>query len=231
MGCYAALPALHIAAGFSASAPGSSGAGSGSRRVDIVHTELCSLHLQPLRHEAEQLVIQSLFSDGHIAYSVFPDELSQRADPGLALLSQAEWIAPDSTDSMAWSCSDFGLEMVLARDVPEKIARSISSFVDELLGRAGRTSSAGKAAFFAIHPGGPRILDQLAAALGLGESQIAFSRRVLRERGNMSSATLPHIWQQMARSALVKEGDLVVSLAFGPGLTLSGAVLRKVAGH
>jgi predicted naringenin-chalcone synthase len=47
----------------------------------------------------------------------------------------------------------------------------------------------------------------------------------------MSSATLPHIWQQMARSALVKEGDLVVSLAFGPGLTLSGAVLRKVAGH
>jgi predicted naringenin-chalcone synthase len=219
MGCYAALPAVHMAAGFCSSAA----------RVDIVHTELCSLHLQPLRHEPEQLVIQSLFADGHIAYSVVAHELWRGPDPGLALLSQAEWIAPDSSHSMAWSCSDFGLEMVLARDVPEKIAELIAPFVDELLLQAGRSRSARRDAFFAIHPGGPKIVDQVSAVLELRESQIAFSRSVLRERGNMSSATLPHIWQQMARSAAVKDGDLVVSVAFGPGLTLSGAVLQKVA--
>lgn len=231
MGCYAALPALHIAAGFCASGLGRGDLGVDGARIDIVHTELCSLHLQPLRHEPEQLVLQSLFADGQIAYSLFPDQLPGKADPGLALLSQAEWIAPASSDSMGWRCSDFGMEMVLARDVPEQIAHSISSFVEELLARAGQTRSAGKAAFFAIHPGGPKIVDQLAAALELREPQIAFSRGVLRERGNMSSATLPHIWQAMLRSPAVQAGDLVVSLAFGPGLTLSGAVLRKVVGH
>jgi len=51
----------------------------------------------------------------------------------------------------------------------------------------------------------------------------------LLERGNMSSATLPHVWQAIASSASVSDGRLIVSLAFGPGLTLSGAVLRKVS--
>lgn len=229
MGCYAALPAVRIAAGFSALAGLSGRASSAEDRVDIVHTELCSLHLQPLRHEAEQLVIQSLFADGCIAYTVFPDGVPPGCDPGLALLSQDEWIVPDSAGSMAWFCSDFGMEMVLARDVPEKIARSLSSFVAGLLHQAGQTGSATENAVFAIHPGGPKIVDQIAATLKLHEPQIALSRGVLRERGNMSSATLPHIWQQIARSAAVPAGALVVSLAFGPGLTLSGAVLQKVA--
>jgi predicted naringenin-chalcone synthase len=223
MGCYAALPALQIAQGLSALERPSSAAA----RVDIVHTELCSLHLQPLRHEAEQLVIQSLFADGHIAYSVFRGH-PRGLDPGLAILAQAEWIAPDSAGSMAWSCADFGMEMTLARDVPERIAGSILPFVAELLRQAGQTSRAGEAAFFAIHPGGPRILDQLSAVLKLSEPQIAFSRDVLRRCGNMSSATLPHIWGDMVRSTAIKAGELVVSLAFGPGLTLSGAVLQKV---
>jgi predicted naringenin-chalcone synthase len=226
MGCYAALPAVRIAANSSAFEAAASGA---EARVDIVHTELCSLHLQPLRHEAEQLVIQSLFSDGCIAYSVFADEAALGRDPGLAILSQDEWIVPDSADSMAWFCSDFGMEMVLARDVPEKIARSLALFVAGLLHQAGQAASATEQALFAIHPGGPKIVDQIAATLKLREPQIAHSRSILREHGNMSSATLPHVWQSIARSASVHAGELVVSLAFGPGLTLSGAVLKKVA--
>lgn len=225
MGCYAALPAVRAAAGFGAlrGGPGP------EARSDIVHTELCSLHLQPLRHEAEQLVIQSLFADGCIAYSLFPERSPHGPGAGLAVLSQEEWIVPDSAESMAWFCSDFGMEMVLARDVPEKIARALPSFVASLLDRAGQVSSVSADAVFAIHPGGPKIVDQIASALKLGEAQIALSRRVLRDRGNMSSATLPHIWQAIAGSAGVKPGQLVVSLAFGPGLTLSGAVLQKVS--
>jgi len=229
MGCYAALPALRMASGYAALEPAASGALGAEARVDIVHTELCSLHFQPLRHDPEQLVIQSLFADGCIAYSLFPEGSARGRDPALAVLSQDEWIVPDSADSMAWFCSDFGMEMVLARDVPEKIARSLSSFVAGLLHQAGQTSAATESAVFAIHPGGPKIVDQIALALKLREPQVELSRRVLRERGNMSSATLPHIWQAVLRSAAVAMGDLVVSLAFGPGLTLSGAVLRKVA--
>ncbi|HYJ11601.1 MAG TPA: 3-oxoacyl-[acyl-carrier-protein] synthase III C-terminal domain-containing protein [Polyangiaceae bacterium] len=229
MGCYAALPALRIATGLSALEGTLGSASAGKKRVDIVHTELCSLHLNPLRHEPEQLVIQSLFADGCIAYSVYPGETLPGNAPGLAVVAQAEWLIPDSATSMRWSCSDFGMEMVLARDVPEKIARALTPFVEGLLRHAGEHETAGKRAVFAVHPGGPKIVDQVAAALGLDEPQIALSRAVLRERGNMSSATLPHIWQEVVRAAHVRHGDLVVSLAFGPGLTLSGAVLRKVS--
>jgi predicted naringenin-chalcone synthase len=79
----------------------------------------------------------------------------------------------------------------------------------------------------AIHPGGSRILDGIAACLELTEAQMAHSRRVLHERGNMSSATLPHIWARMAADPAVRPGELILSLAFGPGLTVTGNILRK----
>lgn len=227
MGCYAALPALRIAMGFSTTGTLCS-TSEAEARIDMVHTELCSLHLNPLRHEPEQLVVQSLFADGCIAYSLYPQPAFPGHRPGLAVLSLAEWLIPDSAASMAWFCSDFGMEMVLARDVPERIAHSLAPFVSNLLRRAGQNDDAVKHAAFAIHPGGPKIVDQVATSLELSEAQTAFSRKVLRERGNMSSATLPHIWHEILRSSQVSNGDLVVSLAFGPGLTLSGAVLRKV---
>ncbi len=231
MGCYAALPALRIASGLRGqpAPPTATAHPPGHARVDIVHTELCSLHLNPLRHEPEQLVIQSLFADGCIAYSVDVDGETALRTPALALLGQDEWLVPDSAASMAWFCSDSGMEMTLARDVPDKIAECLATFVASLLARAEVSSSALESALFAIHPGGPKIVDQVAVTLGLSEPQIAHSRAVLKERGNMSSATLPHVWQSIAESAEVPDGQLVVSLAFGPGLTLSGAVLRKVA--
>jgi len=104
----------------------------------------------------------------------------------------------------------------------------LAPFVERLLVEAGEREDAIGRAVFAIHPGGPKIVDQVATTLGLADEQVAFSRAVLRERGNMSSATLPHVWQAIVASPTVRDGELVVSLAFGPGLTLSGAVLRKV---
>lgn len=229
MGCYAALPAVRMATGFASERAAKAMVGAGDARVDVVHTELCSLHFHPLRHEPEQLVIQSLFADGCIAYSVWEQAQFHGRGDALAVMAQAEWLVPDSAASMAWFCSDSGMEMSLARDVPEKIAGALAPFVESLLVEAGERAEAVETALFAIHPGGPKIVDQIATMLGLSDEQVAFSRAVLRERGNMSSATLPHVWQAIARSAAVTDGRLVVSLAFGPGLTLSGAVLRKVS--
>ncbi len=229
MGCYAALPAVRIATGLAAQPGGQPARGGDDARVDVVHTELCSLHLNPLRHDPEQLVIQSLFADGCIAYSVWDEAPPPRRDSLLAVLSQVEWIVPDSAESMAWFCSDFGMEMTLARDVPAKIGEALVPFVERLLAEAGERSDASERAVFAIHPGGPKIVDQVATTLRLADVQVAFSRAVLLERGNMSSATLPHVWQAIAKSPSVYDGQLVISLAFGPGLTLSGAVLRKVS--
>lgn len=213
MGCYAALPAVRIAAGFSA---------IGARRVDIVHTELCSLHLDPADHRVEQLVVQSLFADGLIRYSVLPD-----GGPGLRLVAAYEVVLPDSHDSMGWRISDHGMQMTLARDVPDRIATNLRPFLLELLRRGGIELGALKHAVFAVHPGGPKIIDRVRDVLELDERQVAASRGVLHDHGNMSSATLPHIWMRLLEDPSVPAGTLIPSLAFGPGLSVCGAVLEK----
>ena len=224
MGCYAALPAVRIAAALLVN-----GANKRSR-TDIVHTELCTLHFNPNNHSPEQLIVQTLFADGHIRYSIAPDETGahQRNGGAFEILAMNEAMVPESLDDMTWVLSDSGFQMTLSRDVPEKIASSLGMFLSTLFGDAGLNySKESRDAVFAIHPGGPRILDSLAELLRLEPRQLQLSRAVLWERGNMSSATLPHIWMAAAADGSVKQGTLVVSLGFGPGLTMAGAVFRK----
>ena len=83
-------------------------------------------------------------------------------------------------------------------------------------------------AVYAVHPGGPRILDKVSEWLHLEPSQLQASRKVLLERGNMSSATLPHIWAGILEDTTVPSNTLIVSLAFGPGLTIYGSLMRRV---
>jgi predicted naringenin-chalcone synthase len=214
MGCYAALPALRIAAGFVA---------GGSARVDIVHTELCTLHLDPADHRIEQLVVQSLFADGLIRYSMVAGD----DGPGLRPVAACEVVVPDSADAMRWVPSEWGMQMTLARDVPERIASVLREVVTELFRRAGLEIAAMRRCVFAVHPGGPKIIDRVRDVLELEEAQVGTSRAVLRDHGNMSSATLPHIWMRLLGDPQVPRGTLIASLAFGPGLTVGGALLEK----
>jgi predicted naringenin-chalcone synthase len=222
MGCYAAMPAVRMAAGcLAAGGRGPAGAG----RVDIVHNEACTLHLDPTRHHPEQLVVQSLFADGHIRYGVFS---ARPAGNAFRFLGSAERILPGSLDAMGWVLGDRGMRMTLAREVPELIAGALKEFLRDFYNRQGiDPAEALRAGVFALHPGGPRIIDKVAALLELAPAQVAASRGVLREHGNMSSATLPHIWARLAADPAVPQGALVTSLAFGPGLTVYGALLRK----
>jgi predicted naringenin-chalcone synthase len=192
--------------------------------VDIVHTEFCSLHLNPSQHQPEQLVVQSLFADGHIRYSVGPDE----GGAGLRFLGVHEEIIPGTPDAIGWLLGDHGMQIILSRDVPDLIAASLKDFLARLYERTGTDAAeALDRGLFAVHPGGPRIIDKVAALLELRPAQVAESRAVLKACGNMSSATLPHVWAGMLADPAVKSGTLITGLAFGPGLTLYGAMLRK----
>jgi predicted naringenin-chalcone synthase len=119
--------------------------------------------------------------------------------------------------------------MALSRDVPARLANELKGFVEKLCKGAGLSSDDCANALFAVHPGGPKILDFAQSLLGLRSNQVEHSRRVLLERGNMSSATLPHIWMNLVADSHVPDRQVIVSLAFGPGLTICGAVLRKVS--
>lgn len=223
MGCYAALPAVRLAAGCLAS-PAALASTAADPRVDIVHTELCTLHFDPGLHSLEQLVVQSLFADGFVRYAM----VGARPDgPALRLLAAAEQLLPGTADAMGWMASDFGMEMTLARDVPQRIASALRGFAAELYRRAGLDLDTMTRAVVAVHPGGPRVIDGVRDALELREEQVQASRRVLLDYGNMSSATLPHIWRDLLADERVAPGTPVASLAFGPGLTLAGALLVK----
>jgi predicted naringenin-chalcone synthase len=226
MGCYAAFPALRIAAGLVAT--NRDRHSPAARRTDIAHTEICSLHVNPLQHSPEQLVVQTLFADGFIAYSTCDEADWDRRSAAFELLSIDEQLVTGSSELMTWTCSDLGMQMSLSREVPERLATVVAPFVERLFSRAGLEPDRARSALYAIHPGGPRILDGLQAVLGLEEQQLAFSRKVLRERGNMSSATLPHIWLELLESRAVAGDRPIVSLAFGPGLTICGSLMRKV---
>lgn len=217
MGCYAAVPAVRMGAAYVAVAS------PAPWRCDIVHTELCSLHLDPADHRLEQLVVQSLFGDGLIRYSVVSDDGS----PGLRLRSLCEQLVADSSEAMSWAVSDWGMRMTLARDVPERIAGALPGFVRELFRRAGIGVENIRNSAFAVHPGGPKIIDRVRDVLELAPAQLTASCDVLFDHGNMSSATLPHIWMRLLDDPDVPRGALIPSLAFGPGLTLSGALFEK----
>lgn len=217
MGCYGAFPAIRIASGF-LSLP------SPSPKTDIVHTELCSLHMHPLRHSNEQLLVQSLFGDGFIKYSVLPNCDA----PHLRVQALLEETIADSSHSMTWRCEDEGLGMTLTKDVPLLISRALEGYLERLCSQIGWSVEMAKnEALFAVHPGGPKILQHVEGMLRLSPWQMQHSKDVLRSFGNMSSATLPHIWENILLDPAVPRGTKIISLAFGPGLCISGGLFAK----
>jgi predicted naringenin-chalcone synthase len=218
MGCYGSIPAIRIAAGY-ASLP------SSPSPIDIVHTEACSLHMHPLRHRSEQLLVESLFADGFIKYTV---SSKKKKELHLKILALHEEIIPESVLSMTWRCEDDGLSMTLSKDVPVLIARAINDYLQHLCSLAGlNNEKVGKEAFFAVHPGGPKILQQIKEMLKLESHQMEHSEYILKHFGNMSSATLPHIWEMMLGCSKVPPKASIVSLAFGPGLSIAGGLFEK----
>jgi predicted naringenin-chalcone synthase len=225
MGCYAALPAVRMAEGFMAAW---SARGYRSNRVDIVHNEMCALHMNTLNSSPEQLVVQTLFADGHMKYSAKHPAL---VNHGFELLALREEIVPDSQSDMTWMPADGGMRMTLSRDVPIKIASVLRPFLLAMINESGLSlSEVLKTATFAVHPGGPKIIESVQEILELSEAQVQASKAILSERGNMSSATLPHIWDRLLNMhhAAPAHGHHVISLAFGPGLTVFGSIFRTI---
>jgi predicted naringenin-chalcone synthase len=215
MGCYGSIPAIRMGIGFLNTE-------KEKKRVDIVHTEICCLHTNPSLHQTDQLVSQSLFADGFMKYSA----VRETEQDHLKIVAVQEEIIPNSTKAMSWDVVEWGFQMALAKEVPVLITRYLPGYLDRLYQKAGVKAPP----LFAVHPGGPKILTHVQELLGLTDHQMSYSFQILKEYGNMSSATLPHIWQRILNDPNVPEQTPIVCVAFGPGLTVSGAILEKVCG-
>ncbi|MGB3543071.1 3-oxoacyl-[acyl-carrier-protein] synthase III C-terminal domain-containing protein [Rubrivirga sp.] len=228
MGCYAALPALATAADVvSATSMRRVGVGDsgsdleGDARAAIFLIELCTLHHHPATTDPEQIVQQCLFADGAARLDVS----STPEGSDFALLDHVEAIIPDTLGEMTWRPAGVAFQMTLSRRVPEHIQTNVAGVLEAFLSRNGL--GVDDVDVFAVHPGGPRVIESTASALGIEDEKVAHSQSVLRDRGNMSSTTLPHIWERIASDAAVPSGALVCSVAFGPGLTVVGNLMRK----
>jgi predicted naringenin-chalcone synthase len=214
MGCYASVPALNLAAELLRSP-------HTKLPVSIFSVEFCSLHLSPTAWEPDQIVANILFADGAARMDLSRDPSPQC----LAVLDHSETLIPDSADCMTWTPGDSRFRMVLSKKVGLKIGEvlrdNVSLFLDK---HSLRIQDIDR---FAVHPGGPLIIETVQRALSLDEETVRHSKAILHKFGNMSSSTLPHIWASMQSDAQVKPGERIVSLAFGPGLTLMINLLAK----
>jgi alkylresorcinol/alkylpyrone synthase len=225
MGCYGAIPPLRMAVGFlSANAimP------KPKKSVDILHTEYSSLHFQAINNAPDQIVSMTLFGDGFIKYSVFIEDDEHKAKDCLKILAAQDTIIASSVNEMTLIPGPYAFEMWLSKNVPLKIRDEVHQFVTTLCQQVGLDFDAIKSELiFALHPGGPKIIEHIKEQLGLTEKQVQFSKKILFEHGNMVSATLPYIWKEIIDDPTVAPGTKVVSIAFGPGITVAGFLLEK----
>ncbi len=215
MGCYAAVNALRLADSIAQADP--------TARVLVVSVELCTLHFQK-SHAEDHLISNALFSDGAAAALVLGQPLPGPA-PCLKLRAFHCGLAPEGTRDMAWHIGNTGFEMTLSGYVPALIERGIGPLIAELLHEL--PVELADIRHFALHPGGRKILEAIEQALGLSQHDNRFAYQVLRDYGNMSSATVLFVLRELLAAATPADaGAQVLSCAFGPGLTLEAMLLE-----
>ncbi|GIF11177.1 type III polyketide synthase [Actinoplanes teichomyceticus] len=210
MGCYAALPGLGTVSDFVTAR---------ARPALLLCAELTSLHIQPAgtgAADVQQIVSHALFSDAAAAAVLTP------GGAGYAVREIAAVTDTTTAGHMTWEVTDLGFRMGLSPQVPSVLAAHVRALVDDLLGRHRLTI--GEVDGWAVHPGGPKILDVVQERLGLDDAALTASREVLSAYGNCSSATVLLEVEALRRRA--RPPRRIVVLAFGPGLTLYGALLE-----
>jgi predicted naringenin-chalcone synthase len=217
MGCYAAFNAIKLAETFCNS--------ESNAKVLVVCTEICTLHFQKENSENNMLA-NSLFADGSAALL-----MESQPRKGMNLMTESFYcdLAFDGEQDMAWSIGDFGFEMKLSSYVPQVIRSGIKKLTTSLLAKI--TLNLSDISYFAIHPGGKKILEAIEQELGLSKEQNRFAYDVLRQFGNMSSPTVLFVLNEVSKSLdATSDGKRIMSFAFGPGLTLESMIL-KIQNH
>lgn len=209
MGCYAAIHALRLADAISRS--------DSSAVILIVCTELCTLHFQR-EPTADNMMSGLLFADGSAAALIASD---QHSGHGLRIDKFYSEILPNGCKDMSWELSSTGFQMLLSGYVPELLKDQFAGLVDKCLADTGIRKE--DIASWCLHPGGKKILDDIAATYPLPDEAFAPSYDILREYGNMSSATILFVLQRIMnrrRTSTKSRSQPIFGAAFGPGLTM-----------
>jgi predicted naringenin-chalcone synthase len=204
MGCHGAVNGLRTALAF-ASDP--------AAVVLLVCVELCSLHYY-YGMSADKVVANALFADGAAAV------VGRGGTDGLRVTATGSCLFPDTAGLMGWVIGDHGFEMVLSKKIPAAIERGLGPWLTGWL--ASHNLSVPAVGSWAVHPGGPKILDATEIALDLPPAALSESRGVLADYGNMSSPTVLFILDRLRRRNAPRPWVL---LGFGPGMVAEAALV------
>jgi predicted naringenin-chalcone synthase len=214
MGCHGSFNALRLAHAFVAADP--------QAVVLVCSVELCSLH-HHYGWSTEKVIANSLFADGSAAVVCRHAEIGKSpAHTKYQLVRSGSYLLPKTTGAMSWRIGNHGFEMTLSQKVPAHIEANLNGWMEHFLAKENLWIRDVRG--WAIHPGGPRILDACQVALSLSSEAVAPARDVLAKFGNMSSATVLFLLDQLRQQPLTGP---VVAVGFGPGLTIEALLLHS----
>jgi predicted naringenin-chalcone synthase len=212
MGCYAAIHALKIADAFCKA--------DKKANILIVCTELCTLHFQK-RPTIDNLTSSLLFGDGAAAVLISGDD----EQGGLKPEHFFSTIALRGKQDMAWELSSSGFQMKLSGYVADLIEEDFNKLVCDALQAAGIRKE--EITHWCIHPGGKKILEAVHKSLGFTNGQLQHSYDVLKDYGNMSSATVLFVLKDIMNAIDNEQPAKILGAAFGPGLTMETFILSN----
>lgn len=217
MGCHAAFNGLQTAHAICQS--------NHHAKVLLVCVELCSLHFQ-VADTLENTIINAIFSDGSAAAILTAQPFSQ-AEGKLTYTAGSSLLIENTEELMQWTIGDTGFLMGLSPKVPDAVVEHVPKYLQSFLGQYHLKQE--DLDFWAIHPGGRRIIEKIQATCELSDAMVADSYEILRRYGNMSSPTvlfiLKQILENQATNASLHHG---IALAFGPGLSIEGCLFQTV---
>ncbi|MBX9638821.1 MAG: type III polyketide synthase [Mycobacteriaceae bacterium] len=215
MGCAAAMNAIRTAATYVRAHP--------SMKAMVVCIELCSVNAV-FADDINDVVTHSLFGDGCGALVIGASQVQQPLPQGSVVIrSSFSHLLDDAEDGIVLGVNHDGITCELSENLPNYIYRGVASVVAEALRDNGLEKS--DIDLWAVHPGGPKIIEQSVRSLGIPAESAAQSWAVLARFGNMLSVSLIFVLEMMVREAESEKSiSTGVAFAFAPGVTVEGIV-------
>lgn len=182
----------------------------------LLSVELCSLTLQREDLSVANMISAGLFGDGAAAVVVAGNKWDEvKPSQGPRILATRSIFYPNTEEMMGWDISESGFQIVLSPEVPDLIRRQLGNDVDSFLADLGRERS--DVGSWVLHTGGPKVLQATAAALGLENGELAASWDCLRRVGNLSSASVLVVLEDVMKNRRPEPGTFGLLAAMGPG--------------
>ncbi|KAF8112246.1 hypothetical protein N665_0065s0031, partial [Sinapis alba] len=227
IGCSGGVAGLRVAKDIAENNPGS--------RVLLATSETTIIGFKPPSADRPyDLVGVALFGDGAGAMIIGsdPDPICEK--PLFELHTAIQNFLPDTEKTIDGRLTEEGINFTLSRELPQIIEDNVENFCKKLIGKAGLTPKDYNQMFWAVHPGGPAILNRMEKRLNLSPEKLSPSRRALMDYGNASSNSIVYVLEYMleesrkARKINKGENEWGLILAFGPGVTFEGIVARNL---